>query len=97
MLVILYVLFFALGAGPVTWLYLSEILPPSIKGKAAALATFLCWVGNLTVALSFYPMLQVCMVPQHCIALALAWLVWHGWHGWQCVFELSLLCLLCAS
>lgn len=27
-----YVAAFALGAGPVTWLYLSEILPPQIKG-----------------------------------------------------------------
>eukprot|EP00798_Chlamydomonas_sp_ICE-L_P002973 gene2973-12980_t len=57
-LLILYVLFFALGAGPVTWICLSEILPPNIKGKAAALATFLCWVCNLVVALTFSPMLK---------------------------------------
>lgn len=35
-LIMIYVAFFALGAGPVTWLYLSEILPAHIKGALSA-------------------------------------------------------------
>lgn len=57
-LVLAFVAFFALGAGPITWLYLSEILPASIKGQVAGLATFLAWAGNLGVALSFVPLMD---------------------------------------
>jgi hypothetical protein len=36
---------FALGSGPVTWLLLSEVLPPRIKGPAGSLATAAGWAG----------------------------------------------------
>lgn len=52
----LYVALFAIGSGPITWVYLSEILPERIKGKAAALATTLCWIALLLVSLSFPPL-----------------------------------------
>jgi len=57
-LMLAYVAFYALGAGPITWLYLSEILPIRIKGTVAGLATFLGWGGNLLVAFSFVPLLS---------------------------------------
>lgn len=44
-LVLLYVAFFATGSGPVTWVLLSEVLPPAIKGPAASLATAAAWGG----------------------------------------------------
>lgn len=49
----LFVLFYGLGAGPITWLAVSEVLPKSIKGGAASLATLLSWMGNLAVAATF--------------------------------------------
>eukprot|EP00878_Enallax_costatus_P015475 GHUV01016210.1.p1 GENE.GHUV01016210.1~~GHUV01016210.1.p1 ORF type:complete len:748 (+),score=249.62 GHUV01016210.1:490-2733(+) len=52
-LVLLYVAFFATGSGPISWVVLSEVLPPRIKGPAASLATAAAWIGNLTVTLSF--------------------------------------------
>jgi hypothetical protein len=47
LLVLLYVAFFAIGSGPVTWVVLSEVLPPAIKGSAASLATAAAWTGGL--------------------------------------------------
>lgn len=56
-LIIMYVMCFAMGCGPIPWVYLSEILPERIKGTAAALGTFMCWSGNLVVTLTFQKML----------------------------------------
>jgi hypothetical protein len=46
LLVLLYVACFAVGSGPVTWVVLSEVLPPAIKGPAASLATAAGWAGE---------------------------------------------------
>jgi hypothetical protein len=35
------------GSEPVTWVLLAEVLPPSIKGPAASLATAAGWAGKL--------------------------------------------------
>lgn len=56
--VLLFVLFYAVGSGPVPWVYLPEILPDEIKGRAAALCTCLNWVSNLAIGLSFPIMLR---------------------------------------
>ncbi|CAD7703448.1 unnamed protein product [Ostreobium quekettii] len=56
--ILAYMMFFAGGAGPVPWIYLSEILPESIKGRLAALATALTWVVNLFVVFTFPLMLN---------------------------------------
>ncbi|GMH45650.1 hypothetical protein BSKO_13607 [Bryopsis sp. KO-2023] len=57
-LVLLYVMFFAMGAGPVPWIYLSEILPENIKGFVAGFATAQCWIANLLIVLTFPSMLN---------------------------------------
>lgn len=51
-LVLLYVAFFAVGSGPVTWVLLAEVLPPRIKGPAASLATAVAWAGGAGAWLS---------------------------------------------
>jgi len=56
--ILAYMMFFAGGAGPVPWIVLSEILPESIKGRLAALATALTWVVNLVVVFTFPLMLN---------------------------------------
>eukprot|EP01025_Chloroclados_australasicus_P010371 TRINITY_DN1418_c0_g1_i10.p1 TRINITY_DN1418_c0_g1~~TRINITY_DN1418_c0_g1_i10.p1 ORF type:complete len:475 (-),score=34.52 TRINITY_DN1418_c0_g1_i10:1884-3308(-) len=49
----LYVIFFAIGAGPIPWLYLAEMMPSQIKGKAAAIATSLNWTFCIIIIASF--------------------------------------------
>lgn len=51
-------MFFAGGAGPIPWTYLAEILPESVKGRFAALATALAWVVNLAIGMTFPIMLH---------------------------------------
>ena len=44
---------FAIGIGQVSWLINAEIYPMSIRGKAVGIATFVNWISNYVVALSF--------------------------------------------
>ena len=53
-----YVVFFAIGLGPVTWVILSEIYPLKIRGKAMTLATFANWGCNYFVALTFLDLIH---------------------------------------
>lgn len=38
-----YLMFFALGYGPIPWIALAELLPPEVQGLLASIAGFLCW------------------------------------------------------
>ncbi|XP_075479958.1 sugar transporter ERD6-like 6 [Primulina tabacum] len=53
--VLLMVVFFSLGMGPIPWLMMSEILPAKIKGLGGSVATlanwFFCWVITMTAPL----------------------------------------------
>jgi len=44
---------YASGFGPVTWLVVSELFPPSIRGRALGLATIANWLCNLIVSSTF--------------------------------------------
>ncbi|KAL4547850.1 hypothetical protein Ndes2526B_g07072 [Nannochloris sp. 'desiccata'] len=57
--IFIYTIFFALGCGPVPWVYLPEILPAEIKGPAQALCTAINWFGNFLVGVSFPGMMHV--------------------------------------
>ena len=48
-----YVGFFAIGLGPVFWLLIAEIYPLRVRGRAMSVATFVNWITNLLVALTF--------------------------------------------
>ena len=50
---LLYVAAFASGAGPITWLYMAEILPEEIQGSAGAAAAAGNWLANLLVGSTF--------------------------------------------
>ena len=50
---IIYVAFFAIGLGPVTWVVLSEIYSIHVRAKAMSLAVFLNWAANALVSFSF--------------------------------------------
>eukprot|EP00397_Hematodinium_sp_SG-2012_P012222 GEMP01012385.1.p1 GENE.GEMP01012385.1~~GEMP01012385.1.p1 ORF type:complete len:495 (+),score=85.31 GEMP01012385.1:24-1508(+) len=47
-----FVSFFALAAGPVTWVYISEIYPMEIRGGAMAFATTVGWVSSFITVVS---------------------------------------------
>lgn len=47
--ILLYVLAYACGSGPIPWVYLPEILPDDIQGRAAALCTSGNWAANLVM------------------------------------------------
>ncbi len=51
--ILTYVAFFAFGMGPGVWLYISEIFPTKIRGRAAALATASLWAGTIVVTFTF--------------------------------------------
>ncbi|XP_045448033.1 facilitated trehalose transporter Tret1-like isoform X2 [Melitaea cinxia] len=51
---VIYVLGFSIGFGPIPWLMLGEILPAKIRGTAAALATGFNWTCTFAVTKSFH-------------------------------------------
>ncbi len=55
---LLYVSFFALSLGPVTWLIISEVFPLGIRGRAIGIAIFLNWMCNFIVSLTFLSLIE---------------------------------------
>ena len=51
-----YVCAYSFGFGPITWILLSEIFPPSIKGRAMATVTSMNWALNFVVSATFVQM-----------------------------------------
>jgi MFS family permease len=75
-----FISFFAIGAGPVTWIYVGEVLPPEIKGIAGSLATAANWGSNSCIA-AFFPaaVSQFGLAPVYCaFAVFNALAVWFG-------------------
>jgi len=52
----IYVIFFAIGAGPVVWLYISEIYPMEIRSSAMGFATMMNWIFS---AVMIFTQLQI--------------------------------------
>lgn len=50
---LLYVLAFSLGFGPIPWLMMGEILPAKIRGSAASLSTAFNWMCTFVVTKTF--------------------------------------------
>ncbi len=48
-----YIAFFALSLGPVVWVYISEIFPTRIRGRAMAVATVCLWCACYLVSQTF--------------------------------------------
>lgn len=60
--ILLYIIFFQLTWGVVTWIVVSEIFPNKIRGTAVAFASVLHWIANLAAA-STFPMLDEAFGP----------------------------------
>jgi SP family arabinose:H+ symporter-like MFS transporter len=57
--ILTYVGSFAIGPGPVTWVYISEIFPSAVRGRAVSIATFALWAACLLVTVSFLSLLKI--------------------------------------
>lgn len=56
---VIYVIGFSLGQGPIPWLMMGEILPASIRGPAASVATAFNWLIVFTVTKTFHNILTL--------------------------------------
>ncbi|XP_018578883.1 facilitated trehalose transporter Tret1-like isoform X2 [Anoplophora glabripennis] len=56
---VIYVLGFSLGFGPVPWLMMGEILPSKIRGPAASVSTAFNWTCTFGVTKAFLPIIKI--------------------------------------
>lgn len=54
----LYVAAFATGLGPAAWVYMSEIFPTNIRGRAMSIATSVLWMSCILVSNSFLTLVR---------------------------------------
>lgn len=57
----MYVLCFSLGFGPIPWLMMGEILPAKIRGNAASVATGFNWSITFIVTKTFGSIVGECL------------------------------------
>lgn len=57
--IILYVGFFAISLGPITWLLISEIFPLKSRGEAMGICAFFNWGFNCLISFTFLPLLKI--------------------------------------
>jgi SP family arabinose:H+ symporter-like MFS transporter len=57
-LILLYVACFALSLGPCVWIYIAEIFPNKIRGRAMSVATLALWTACLAVTLTFLSLMR---------------------------------------
>ncbi len=58
-LILLYVACFALSLGPCVWVYIAEIFPNRIRGRAMSVATLALWTACLAVTLTFLSLMRL--------------------------------------
>ncbi len=57
-LILLYIVSFAIGLGPVFWLMSAELFPNRLRGTGESIATFGNWTSNLIVTITFLTMIN---------------------------------------
>lgn len=57
--ILLYIVSFAVGMGPVFWVLLGEIFPPRERAQGVAAGSTVNWLSNFIVSLSFLPVIGV--------------------------------------
>ncbi|HEY7124318.1 MAG TPA: sugar porter family MFS transporter [Ktedonobacterales bacterium] len=57
-LILLYIVSFAVGLGPVFWLMSAELFPNRLRGSGESIATFGNWTSNLLVTITFLTMIN---------------------------------------
>lgn len=56
LLVILFVVMFAIGPGSIPWFLVSELFNQSARGAATSLAVAINWTANFIVGIGFLPL-----------------------------------------
>lgn len=67
---IVYILGFSLGLGPVPWLMMGEILPSKVRSSGAALSTSFNWLFTFIVTKIFYTSIEILHLPVWVIYLS---------------------------
>ncbi|XP_056395324.1 solute carrier family 2, facilitated glucose transporter member 6 isoform X2 [Hyla sarda] len=57
--IMLYILGYAFGWGPITWLLMSEILPLKARGTASGLCVMVSWITGFVLTEAFLPVVNV--------------------------------------
>jgi len=57
-----YLAFFAISLGPLPWIFMSEVFPTRVRGRAMSIATLMLWAANTVVCYSF-PVLEETLGP----------------------------------
>ena len=55
---VVFIIGFAIGLGPIMWLMIAEVFPLKIRGLGASLATCMNWAANWLVALTFLSLIE---------------------------------------
>ena len=55
--ILLYIISFAIGMGPVFWVLVAEIFPPGDRAQGTSLASTFNWSANFAVSLAFLPLI----------------------------------------
>ncbi|APU22655.1 sugar porter family MFS transporter [Actinoalloteichus sp. GBA129-24] len=55
---VLYIAAFACGMGPVFWVLIGEVFPPSVRAVGSSASTMVNWLSNFIVGLSFLPLVD---------------------------------------
>lgn len=56
---LLYIVSFAIGMGPVFWLMSSELFPNRLRGTGASISSFSNWAANLLVSITFLTLINL--------------------------------------
>ncbi|CAJ0958916.1 unnamed protein product [Ranitomeya imitator] len=56
--IMLYILGYAFGWGPITWLLMSEILPLKARGMASGLCVMVSWITGFVLTEAFLPVVN---------------------------------------
>jgi MFS family permease len=56
--ILLYIMSFAIGMGPVFWVIIGEIFPPRAKAEGVSAGSTVNWLSNFAVSLAFLPVVD---------------------------------------
>jgi SP family galactose:H+ symporter-like MFS transporter len=56
--ILLYIMAFAIGIGPVFWVLLGEVFPPRERAEGSSAGSTVNWTANFAVSLAFLPLVE---------------------------------------
>ena len=79
--IVLYIAFFAIGLGPITWLLLTEIYPKEARAEAMGIAAFTNWLSNIFISMTFLSFSNWVGAPSvfFCYAIVCLGTFWFVW------------------